>query len=110
MSGGQAGRWSYFAMQGGFGLLFLSEPAFLVQDPFTFATEGTSALYVGQKLGFTIGLILTMHAAMTLWPSPPRGCVAAMLIVLAGMAKMNAVDGIPLPASSLVAAAVCSAI
>lgn len=109
MRGGSVGKGTYIAMQGGFGLLFLTEPAFLVQDPFTFAKEGTSALFVGQKLGFAIGMILTMHAVMTLFEQP-TGCVAAMSIVLSGMAKMAVVDGIPLPASSVGAAGVCMAL
>ena len=39
--------WHHFC---GFGCLFLTEPAFLVQDPFTFAVEGEASLRVGQKL------------------------------------------------------------
>ena len=93
-------------MQGGFGLLFLGEAPDLVQDPFTFATKGTDALYVGQKLGFAIGFILVMHAAMTALDSP-TGPLVAMLTVFAGMGKMAMVDNVPLPAAALIAAA-CS--
>lgn len=105
-AGGSLGKYSYALMQGGFGLLFLTEPADLVQDPFTFAKEGTVALMVGQKLGFAVGMILCMHAAMTLL-KPPTGCIAAMAIVLAGMAKMAFVDSMPVPNPSLIAAGVC---
>jgi len=107
IAGGSLGKYSYALMQGGFGLLFLTEPAELVQDPFTFAKEGTVALMVGQKLGFAVGMILCMHAAMTLL-KPPTGCVAAMGIVMAGMAKMNFVDTMPVPKPSIIAAAVCT--
>ena len=104
--GGSLGKWSYFVMQGGFGLLFLTEPAFLVQDPFTFATPGTGALHVGQKLGFAVGMVLTMHAAMTALPAP-ASCIAALCIVAAGFAKMTLTDGMPLGLAPIIAAGVC---
>jgi len=117
MNGGSIGKYSYVAMQGLFGLLFLAEPAFLVQDPFTFAVEGTDALVVGQKLGFVIGMILICHALLAFFEAPassndqrttqPVGCIGAMLVILGGMAKMTAVEGIVLPPVSLGAAGIC---
>ena len=109
MVGGSAGKYSYALMQGGFGLLFLTEAPDLVQDPFTFATEGTNALLVGQKLGFAIGMILTMHCSMTLL-KPPMGCILALCIALAGMAKMAYVDAIPLGPAPPAAAGICMAL
>ena len=109
LQGGSMGKWTYFLMQVSFGLLFLAEPAFLVQDPFTFAVEGTDALLVGQTLGFAVGMVLCMHAAMALL-EPPTGCVAAVVIVMGGMAKMVLVDNVQMPAASLGAAAVTLAI
>lgn len=41
-----------------------------VQDPFTFAVEGTDALVVGQKLGFVIGMILICHALLAFFEAP----------------------------------------
>lgn len=107
LAGGSLGKMSYVAMQAGFGMLFLTEAGDLVRDPFVFATQGTDAMYVGQKLGFAVGMILTMHAAMALM-SPPVGCIAAMSIVLGGMAKMSMSDGLPLGSAPLGAAGVCT--
>jgi len=107
--GGKLGKYSYAIMQGGFGLLFLTEAPDLVQDPFTFAKEGTAALMVGQKLGFAIGFVLCAHAVMTL-VKPPMGCVAAMAIIFLGMAKMAYVDSIPVPRPSVIAATICMAL
>lgn len=104
--GGSLGKYSYALMQGGFGLLFLTEAPDLVQDPFTFAKEGTNALLVGQKCGFAVGMILTMHCAMTL-SKPPVGCLVALCIALAGMAKMVFVDSIPLGPAPPAAAGIC---
>ena len=105
--GGSIGKYAYAAMQGGFGLLFLTEKPDLVQDPFTFAAEGTDALRVGQKLGFVVGAILIMHALMTLLPAP-TGPFASMAVVGGIMAKLTFVDGVTLPAVSFGAAAVCA--
>ena len=108
-TGGSLGKWSYIAMQGVFGLLFLTEPAFLVQDPFTFAVAGTSSLAVGQKLGFAVGMVLTMHAAMALL-LPPAGPIVAMLVVMGGFVKLSVVDGIDLGLAPVVAASICLAL
>lgn len=105
----RVGKFAYAAMQGGFSLLFLSEAAFLVQDPFTYAVPGSDALLVGQKLGWAVGMTLAMHTAVTLL-GDTRGAVAALCIVLSGLAKMTVLDGIRLPAASLGAAAVTLAI
>lgn len=109
LQGGSMGKWAYFLEKVIFGVLFLAEPAFLVQDPFTYAVEGTDALLVGQKLGFAVGMVLCMHAAMALF-EPPTGCIMAVVIVMGGMAKMAHVDNVQMPAASLGAAAVTLAI
>ena len=109
VSGGSLGKWSFVAMQGGFGLLFLTKAPDLVQDPFTFAKEGTDALLVGQELGWVVGFILCMHAVMASLGSPLNN-VVAMAIVGAAMAKMAFVDSVALPAVSIGAAGVCMAV
>lgn len=103
----EVGKWSYAAMQGLFGLLFCSEAPFLAQDPFTFAAEGTDALYVGQKLGFVIGILLLMHAAVTIFEAP-TGCLLAMIIVLCGMGKMIVVDNLSLPPAAIMFGVLCT--
>jgi len=100
------GKWSYFLMQGLFGLLFLCEPPFLVQDPFTFAVAGTDALHVGRKLGSIVGMVLCMHASVTLF-QVPTGPLFAMGVLSCGFVKMAFMDGIPLPPAPLGAAGVC---
>ena len=106
-AGGSLGKWSYLIMQGGFGLLFMTEAPDLAQDPFTYAKTGTPALYIGQKLGFIIGVILVMHAAITYFDASVIGCVAAMAIIISGFAKIILLDGFVLPMASAVAAGVC---
>ena len=101
------GKLSYAAMQGLFGMLFLSEQAFLVQDPFTYATEGQASLRVGQKLGFAIGMCLCMHACLTLFESP-TGPVAAMGVIVAGLLKMS--TEMDVPAMAYIAAGVCASV
>lgn len=103
------GKWTYILMQGGFGLLFLSEQAFLVQDPFTFAEEGTIALYVGQKCGFIVGAILLMHAAVAFFGAP-NGQVVAMVIVIFLFVKIMLIDNLHIPVAAIGMGALCSAI
>lgn len=101
------GKLSYAAMQGGFGILFLTEPPFLVQDPFTFAVEGQASLHVGQKLGFAIGMCLCMHACLTLFEAP-KGPIAAMAVIWGGLIKMATEMDIPAPA--YIAAGMCTSV
>ena len=84
--------------------LFFQLPT--VQDPFTFAVAGTDALHVGRKLGSIVGMVLCMHASVTLF-QVPTGPLFAMGVLSCGFVKMAFMDGIPLPPAPLGAAGVC---
>ena len=76
-SGGEVAKWSYCALKFCLGSLFCTESAFVVQHMFPFAVDGTTSLFVGQKLGYSIGAVLAMHGLMA-WLQPPAGPIAAL--------------------------------